>query len=224
MKSKNLYDYLENLDVYSENVLTYCEDLQTLHMDSLEYLEDFKEKGKKQLETSFAFFGVNNKADLAKKKKTDAEVVHKKIANITKFIEFMKKEDKAYNDVITSDEYTEWVDSDSLESFFVPIKSLPVYINKHAGVKVVDLLGSFKEIMDSIVVEIEELTGVPFPVDSDKPQIMAVQHEMDRKGLSLDSEEKVQELGHLILTYEDFECLISLIKSEIEQLMEPVRI
>jgi len=223
MKPKNFYDYLENIDIFAENVLTYCEEFLELQVISLDYLENGKEKNKKQLEASMIIFGVNTKDGLAAKKKIEAYRVSEVIENITKFINFMKKEDKSYNDLMKSDEYLKWVDSDSLEGFFEPIKSLPVYINKYAGVKVIDLLEAFAQIMGLMVVDIEELTGVPFPVKSTLPQIMAVQYEMSKKGVKLKDKE-VQELAHLILTYEDFEYLITFIKEEVEKLEEPVRL
>jgi len=223
MKPKNFYDYLENLDIFAENILTYCEEFLELQAISLDYLENGKEKKKKYLEAAMVIFGVNTKEGLAAKKKIEAYKVSQIIENISKFIGFMKKEDKTYNEYLNSEEYLKWVDSDSLEAFFKSINSLPVYINKYAGVKVVDLLKNFEDIMKLLIANIEELTGFPFPVDSNRPQIMAVQHVMTKKGVSL-SEKNMGELAHLILTYEDFECLIVVINNEIEKLMEPVKV
>ena len=222
MRPKNFYHYLELMNVYAENILTYCEELQTLHLDSLNYLENGKEKNKEQLEASMIIFGAKTKKELVVRKKEEAKRTEEIIDNIAKFITFMKREDKVYNEVVTSDDYLEWVDSDSLEAFFAPINSIPVYINKYAKVKVVDLLEAFKDIMNALIIEIEELIGFSFPVDDGRPQIVSVQLKMKEKGITLDIED-MSELAHLILTYEDFEYLIKVVNKEIEKLIEPIK-
>ena len=222
-KPQNFYAHLDNFSICSENILSYCEEFVEMESDLIDYFKK-EEKTKRNLKSKMIILGAETKAELAAKKLKEIAERRKVVSNVSKFISFMKKEEKKYNKIMKSKAYIDYLDNETdLDiEFFEQIEFIPVYVVKHSGVLVRDLTESFKSIKDLLATDIEDILGVPFPLKGSSPQLMLVQHTIKKNNINL-TREQINELTHFILTYDDFDYLIEIIKSEIKELEEPLR-
>ena len=137
----------------------------------------------------------------------------------------MKKEDEEYLKIMDSEEFTEWIDKEDNmeEDYFEEIDCIPAYIHKNSGVMVGDLVKTFEHIKRLIETDIEEIIDVSFPIQGNLMQMVLVQDVIRKKNIVLDETTR-EELGHLIITHDDFDFLIDAIKKDIEELEEPIKL
>lgn len=197
MKKQNFCAYLDEKTIDAKNVLELCKEYEII---SKEALDAFKPK-----------------------LKINSSDIEKKINNMNKFTLFMRKEFEDYLEVLESEEFSDFLDSDlNLDDrFFEEIDLIPVYLEKNAGVLVLDLLESFFEIMQMKAIEIEGITGNKFPIDGDDLQTNLIKREFNNYKMSFTKKDTNEVFG-LVLSYEDFNILTKMIKKQIKELVEPI--
>jgi len=224
MKPQNFYNFLDENSVCAEIILSYCEDIKELEEGLVLYFKD-KKNTNRRTHVNMQILGVKSKEDLAEKQEEEVEERKKTIENISKFISFMKKEDEELLKIMDSEEFTEWIDKEDNmeEDYFEEIDCIPAYIHKNSGVMVGDLVKTFEHIKRLIETDIEEIIGVSFPIQGNLTQMVLVQNVIRKKNIVVDEATR-EELGHLIITHDDFDFLIDAIKKDIEELEEPIKL
>lgn len=225
MKPQNFYHFLlEEHSICAENILTYCEEIKELEEGLLQYFQE-EEKTSRRLHVNMKILGASSKKEMSNKKNQEIEKKKKIIENISKFISFMEKEDKEYSRISNSSEFQDWLDREQSfeENYFEPINCIPAYIHKHSGVMVLDLLETFGHIMRLIQTDIECIIETSLPTNRDEKLLTLVPEILHKNNIKIDEETSFN-LTSLVLTYEDFMELTSLIRKEIKELEEPVKL
>jgi hypothetical protein len=169
-------------------------------------------------------FRVKSKEELTIKKQQKIDKKKSIIENISKFISFIEKEREDYNKILGSEEFARWLNEDAgvVEDFFEYIDCVPAYIHKYSRTMVLDLMETFKQIMNLIGTDIENTINIQFPIIGKIEHLEAVQRYIKNNKINLDEKTK-SELVELVIAYEDFEYLINIIKKEIKELQEPIK-
>jgi hypothetical protein len=224
MKPQNFYACLDDFTICAENVLTYCEEIKSYEEGLIDFFKE-EETTERRLESNMMVLGAKTREELSIKKQNLINEKIQTVENISRFIDFMKKEGEDYFKIMESEEFSNWLESDSNmdEDFFKPIGFIPAYIDANASVKVIDLLITFKHIIGLLSADIEDIIGVEFPIRGHVKQLILVQYTLKKNYIKL-SDEDLSLLTHYIITFEDFQYLIDIISDEIEELNEPVRL
>jgi len=223
MKPQNFYDFLEEYSFCGDSILKQCKEIKEIEEWLVKYFED-GEKTPRRLYANMKVLGAKTQEDLEEKKEEEIAKRKQIIQNISKFIIFLEKEGETHLEIIQSDKFCKWLDSEESEqeNYFETIDSLPIYIQKKSGVLVRDLLETFEQIMFLVASSIEEVLGVSFPIDGRMRHIDKVQIVVRKNGIRL-TRNQAASLSDLVLTYEDFEDLSEIIKEDIKELEEPIK-
>lgn len=223
IKSQNFYNFLDGYSIDGDNILKYCKEIIVLEENAINYLAE-DEKTKKSLNVNMKIFGAKSREELKIKKQQEVDKKKNTIENISKFTSFVEKEGEAYNKILGSKEFARWLDEDAgvVEEFFEYIDCIPAYIYKHSKTLVLDLMGTFRQIMNLIGADIESIINIQFPINGKVEHLASVQRYVKSNKINLDEKTKA-ELMDLVISYEDFEYLIGVINEEIKELQEPLK-
>lgn len=224
MKPQNFYACLDDFFISAENILIYCEEIKRLEEDLIDYFIK-EETTEKQFNAKMKILGAKNKKELASKKNKEIVERRKMIDNVSKFIDFMKKEETKHYKTMRTEKFCKWLDDESTlnESFFEKIEFIPAYIQKHSGVLVLDLMKTFKQIIQMIESDIENVIGISLPKNMQNIRLISIINFAEHNGIILTKSQKCY-LSSLVIGYKDFVDIIEIIINEIKGLEAPVKI
>ncbi len=234
---QNFYAYLEYLGMSQKNIErellkaseTFCYMINVTKENMKE--KEFEEFNNFIDDESDDFVCKFDEAE-AQEEKQYIEDLSEQIEQINKFVKFLNAEKKEYEKIIFSKEYAEWI-NDYLNAIdnniikkdlFEDIEFIPAYLDKNCKIKVIDFVETLKCVLGILVSEIENYIGYEnFPKDASMndgfPLVVLLTQIVSENKIKIPKEDLVY-YGSLVSAYEDINCLVNIIKYQIEKISE----
>jgi hypothetical protein len=216
MGSQNFYDFLIKSGINPEIILTHCEEAMSLEKELIRYL---KNNSKKVIDVKKNILYASSESELISKTNEEIENRSNVVKNLSKFISFMKKEDKRYLETIQSDKFHDWIEKKSnfKKTYFDQISCIPAYIKEKSNIFIFGLLIEFKIIIDLLISNIEVIVE-----DNSVSNNGEVNGVLIKKYYQFLDDCEKDALIHYIFAYQDFYNLAKIISKEIIELQNPI--